>query len=340
MRSEHSVRHQYIDRASGEVRDEHLFHDAKVAFLYDQVRESMPALFHLLTGRSTTAVLGWLNYDFPLAGSLTGARDFLDRHGIDRSELRGEATALRTLRDLFERQIRYEDCRPMPTDSRVIVSPADARLLIGSLQEVSALFLKGKFFDLVELLGVEKSRWIDLFREAQFGVFRLTPEKYHYNHTPVAGRVIDYYEVRGRYHACNPTALLSGVTTLSKNTRHVTIIDTDVPEGTRAGIVAMIEIVALMIGGIEQCYSAEGYDRPEPIRPGMFLEKGCPKSLYHPGSSTDLLLFEADRVRFDDDLLGNLLRADVKSRYASGLGRQLVETEVRVRSPIAVATGR
>ncbi|NBO65334.1 MAG: phosphatidylserine decarboxylase [Acidobacteria bacterium] len=321
----HSDRHQYIDRISGRN---------------SEVRESMPALFRLLTGRTTTTLLGWLNYDLPLAGNLTGAREFLDRSGIDSAELLRDSRSFRTLRDIFERQICYWDCRPMPDDQRVVVSPADSRLLVGSLREVNALFLKGKFFDLVELLGLERSRWTELFAEGQFAIFRLTPEKYHYNHTPVAGTVVDYYEVRGEYHACNPTALVSGVTTLSKNTRHVTIIDTDVAGGTGVGLVAMIEIVALMIGGIEQLYSSQHYDHPAPITPGMFLEKGCPKSLYHPGSSTDLVLFEPDRVEFDRDLLDNLLRSDVQSRYSAGLGRPLVETEVRVRTPIARATER
>jgi phosphatidylserine decarboxylase len=39
----------------------------------------------------------------------------------------------------------------------------------------------------------------------------------------------------------------------SKNKRVVTIIDTDVEGGTGIGLVAMIEVVALMIGDIVQC---------------------------------------------------------------------------------------
>ena len=37
----------------------------------------------------------------------------------------------------------------------------------------------------------------------------------------------DFYEVRGRTHACNPSAIVTEVTPYSKNTRTVTVIDTE-----------------------------------------------------------------------------------------------------------------
>jgi phosphatidylserine decarboxylase len=68
----------------------------------------------------------------------------------------------------------------------------------------------------------------------------------------------------------------------------------------------------------------------------MFLRKGRPKSLFRPGSSTTVLLFQAGRVQFAQDLVRNMLRADVESRYSQGFGRSLVETDVKVRSTIGV----
>ena len=43
-----------------------------------------------------------------------------------------------TMRRIFERQIRYWELRPMENDPAMIVSPADARLLIGSFPEAEA----------------------------------------------------------------------------------------------------------------------------------------------------------------------------------------------------------
>ena len=217
-----------------------------------------------------------------------------------------------------------------------IVSPADSRVLIGSLSEVSALFIKEKFFTAEELLGSGK-KWSGCFAEGDFAVFRLTPDKYHYNHTPVAGVVEDIYEVDGEYHSCNPTALISLASLYARNKRVVTVINTDVPGGTRVGRVAMIEIVALMIGDIVQAYSEERYDFPVKVRPGMFMKKGVPKSLYRPGSSTDLLIFEKGKMTFCDDLVCNSRRCDVRSRFTTKAGRPLVETDVKVRSTVGRA---
>jgi len=223
----------------------------------------------------------------------------------------------------------------MPNDPAAVVSPADARVLVGSLQQQSLVFLKDKFFSVDELLG--KQEWLERFYDGDVALFRLTPDKYHYNHTPVAGRVIDHYGVDGCYHSCNPAAIVREVTPFSKNKRVVTIIDTDVEQGSQVGLVAMIEVVALMIGDIVQVYSRHGYAEPLGLQQGMFLEKGQPKSLYRPGSSTDILLFEPGRIRFCDDLLQNQHRCDVTSRFSQGFGRPLVETDIRVRSLLAAA---
>jgi phosphatidylserine decarboxylase len=253
---------------------------------------------------------------------------------IDLSECLESRDRLNTLRRLFQRRLRYWQVRPMDEDPRAIVSPADARLLLGSFADDSSLFLKGKFFDYDELLGIDRSRWLRLFRQGDWAIFRLTPDKYHYNHSPVSGRVLDCYDISGRYHSCNPGPVVVAATPYSKNKRVVTIIDTEVPGGSRVGVVAMIEIVALMIGHIDQCYSAVAYDDPRPIQVGMMIEKGRPKSLYRPGSSTDVLLFEPGRVAFCEDLVRNRFNPGVQSRFSQGFGRALVETDVRVRSTI------
>jgi phosphatidylserine decarboxylase len=328
--------HQFVERRTGRVLTERLYGDRLVRLLYSEVRESAPALYRLALSRRVSTVLGFLNYDLPFGGALTGGDRFLRVAGLELDECTAEN--LSTMRKVFERKIRYWECRPMPEEASAIVSPADARALVGSFHETSALFIKGKFFDFEELLGSDKEQWLQAFAGGDFAIFRLTPDKYHYNHTPVAGVVRDFYEVSGQYHACNPTAVITIVTPYSKNTRAVTVIDTDVPGGTNIGLVAMIEVTALMIGEVVQCYSRERYENPQPVLPGMLLERGCPKSRYRPGSSTDVLIFQRDRISFDEDLIVNRNRRDAQSRFSLGFGEPLVETEVAVRSQIARAS--
>jgi phosphatidylserine decarboxylase len=308
-----------------------------VRTIYSVVRENAPFLFSLLLSARSSAFFGYLNYDCPVRSKISNPLKMLNRLGISPDEIFGQAQDLTTYRKLFERKIRYWDVRPMDEDAACVVSPADARVLIGSFCETEDLFIKGKFFNYRELIGSDKPEWSAAFKEGDYAVFRLTPEKYHYNHAPVSGKVVDIYEINGRYHSCNPGAVVESITPFSKNRRVLTVIDTDVENGTGVGLVAMVEIVALMIGRIVQCYSTEQYDPAVPVTKGLFMEKGQPKSLFRPGSSTTVLIFQKNRLRFSSDLLENLNRKDVQSRFSMGFGRPLAETELNVRETIGRA---
>ncbi|MEM8883413.1 MAG: phosphatidylserine decarboxylase [Planctomycetota bacterium] len=332
------MRHQFVDRPSGELRDETFFGDRVVRLLYGAAREDGSLLMRALTSQRLSKWLGYLNYDFPLAAKLTGSRRFTERLGILADECVDDPSTFRSARDVFERRIRYWDCRPMDADPSVVVSPADARMLHGSLHDSPTLRIKERFFDFEELLGADRTRWLHRLHGGDFAVFRLTPDKYHWVHTPVAGRVVDVYAVDGGCHSCNPVAAVAEVGALSKNRREVTIIDTDVEGGTGVGLVAVIEVVALMIGAIEQRYSATGYDAPRPIETGLHVERGRPKSIFKPGSSTVVLLFERGRIRFDDDLDANVAHPRARSRFTVGIdGARLVETDMNVRASIGRA---
>lgn len=328
--------HQFIERNSRRVVTEKPIGDRCVQFLYHHLRESAPAMFRMLTSARTSSLLAFCHYDLPSNARRSG-RYLFEGIGADWRECVEPLSHFDSHRKVFERQIRYWETRPMQPEAATVLAPADSRILIGSLADTSALFIKDKAFDAGELLG-PTCPWRQRFLDGDFAVFRLTPDKYHYNHLPVSGRILDIYGIDGRYHSCNPSALIAMASLYAKNRRMVTIIDTDVTGGSQVGLVAMIEIVALMIGDIAETYSEERYNKPQHLRPGMFVTRGCPKSLFRPGSSTDVLFFEAGRIRFEGDLVGNSRRHDVLSRYSNGFGRPLVETDVLVRSTIAVRT--
>lgn len=332
-----SIAHQYIERKTLTVRTERLVADRMIQTLYSGIRENTPFLFNLLLSARFSAFFGYLNYDCPVRSGISEPLKMLESLGIPPEDIHGRVEEINTYRKLFERQIRYWECRPMTGEISCIVSPADARMLTGSFSQTAALFIKEKFFNFRELIGQDKAHWSSVLENGDYAVFRLTPEKYHYNHAPVSGTVVDIYEMNGAYHSCNPGAVVESVTPFSKNRRVVTVLDTDVDNGTRIGLVAMVEIVALMIGRIVQCYSDDRYECPRPVTKGLFLEKGRPKSLFRPGSSTTILIFQKNRVRFSDDLLENLNRTDVQSRFSQGFGKPLVETEVNVRETIGRA---
>lgn len=327
--------HEYIVRETGEVAQERLVGNRTVRALYSPKLENAAWLSKLTSSRRVSELLGYLNYDNRLSSRASGMQRFLRKSGIDFSELLDDPATLNTARKVFERRICYWECRPLPRAEQCVVCPADSRVAIGSIADAASLPIKGKFFEFPELLGGPRVRWTRHFKNGDYAVFRLTPEKYHYTHVPVTGVVEDFYAVDGRYHSCNPNATVQLLTPHSKNRRVVTILDTDCPGGTGVGRVAMIEVVALMIGQIEQRYSEYQYSDPRSIAKDMLLRVGAPKALFRPGSSTVVLLFQRDRVRFADDLLRNQQRSEVRSRYSTGFGHALVETDVAVRSLLA-----
>jgi len=329
------VKHGYIDRATGEMVREDLLANSLISAMYSPLLEKAPLLTRLASSRYVSRVLGYLNYDNMLSSRATGMLQFLRRSRIQVSEFVGDISQYDTARKIFERQIRYWICRPMPGDPRAVLCPADARVFVGSMDRCSGLYIKHKFFSFTELLG-EGSHWQRLFSGGDYAVFRLTPEKYHYTHAPVSGRVLQIYSVDGRYHPCNPHATVQLVTPVSKNRRVVTVLDTDCLDGSQLGYVAMIEVVALMVGRIDQRYSEARYDNPRNVEAGMFLKAGAPKALFRPGSSTVVLLFQPNRVRFAGDLVDNQRRGGIQNRFSLALGEPLMETDIAVRSLLAV----
>lgn len=329
-------KHQYLDRSSGRIVTEKIFHDRIVNVIYSGVRERCETAFGLLVSPRMSSLIAWTVFDMPYRGRLFGKKSLTGDLGIDFSECE-EKEKLSNPRAIFERKIRYWETRPMSDDERTAVSPADSRMSLGSFRTESQLFLKEKFFNYEELIGSDKPEWLEAFSEGDYAIFRLTPDKYHWNHVPVSGVVRDFYQIEGACHSCNPNAVIAEITPYSKNRRQVTVIDTEVEGGSRMGLVAMIEVAALMIGNIVQRYSEYKYENPVGMSEGLYLKRGQVKSLFAPGSSVDVLIFQKGRIVFRDDLVKNSLRTDVASRYTVPFGRPLVETDLRVRSDIGSA---
>src|SRR5215475_7965647 len=125
-----SMRHRYVDRRNGDVVTEQLYGDAFIDAIYSRVRETAPALYRAVITKRMSKLLGFLNYDISIGTTLSGSRRFLQKCGVDFDETVDAPDTLNTARKVFERKIRYWDCRPMPDDRFAIVSPADARVLV------------------------------------------------------------------------------------------------------------------------------------------------------------------------------------------------------------------
>jgi len=326
--------HQFIDRQSGKIINETFIGDKIIRSIYSQKRENPTVMADILASKSISSMLAWLLFDNTIMKDNRKILQNANTLNIDLGECVKSPADFRSYRELFERQIRYWETRPMSDEEHTAVVPCDSRLLIGSDSVSSMFFLKEKFFTLNDLLGTEKYLWTESFRGCDYALSRLTPDKYHYVHSPVSGEVLDIYEIDGKIHSCNPTAADSVRSIYSINRRYVIIIDTDTAEGTKCGLVALVAIAALAIGRFVYAYSSEKYNNPIIPCSGTKVAKGAPIGLFRPGSSAVITMFQKKRISFAEDIRANASRQDVQSRYTSDLRNRFVETDSKVRTPL------
>jgi phosphatidylserine decarboxylase len=325
--------HHYVEPTLGEGVAERLMADRVIGFLYNTARETPSTLQRIAASKRLTQALASWEFDRPLFRPQQTIGFAVQRMGIDLSDALGDPAHWRTLRELFERQIRYWESRPLPSAKAAIVSPADGKLLHFGGGEDAMVSVKRRFFSVPELLA--KPNWAAQFSTARGVSVRLTPEVYHYVHAPVSGVVLDVYDVDGAYHSCNPTALVSFDSPYMLNRRRVVVLNTDVPGGSQVGAVAVIAVAAMMIGRIEDRYSEQRYDEPQPLRIGTEVIQGAPMMMFRPGSSTVLVLWPSERAAATQRLTELSSKRHVPSRFGDWLLMPWNEVLVRVRAVVA-----
>ncbi|MEM9483923.1 MAG: phosphatidylserine decarboxylase, partial [Cyanobacteria bacterium P01_F01_bin.116] len=131
-------------------------------------------------------------------------------------------------------------------------------------------------------------------------IVRLTPYDYHRFHFPDAGIAHASRNIPGQYHSVNPIALAKIPTVFSLNKRAVTTFVSQ-----NFGSIAYVEVGALTVGSIVQTYV-----------PGR-VDKGQEKGHFQYGGSTLVLLFEPEKITFDDDLMQDSA-ADIEVQVKAG----------------------
>ena len=330
------VAHQYVPLSGAASVNEDLLADRVIRFLYSAARERPTVLQRAAASKLASALLASWEFDWPLRQPLPAIAAAAERMHIDLDEVYGDLRRWRTLRDLFERKIRFWETRPLDADERNIASPADGKALTFGFERDAMMPVKSKWVAFAELLG--SAALADALAPVSGVIVRLTPDAYHYVHAPVSGKVRSHELIDGALHSCNPAALITFANPYAINLRRVTVIDTDVYQGSGVGTVVVVNVAAMMIGSIDDAYSEHRYDEPQLIERGTFLQRGQPMALFRPGSSTSIVLWQRARATLSPSLVRNTCRVDVQSRFSDWLLSPWVESAIRVRSALAAAT--
>lgn len=194
-----------------------------------------------------------------------------------------------TVNDWFKRELA-PGVRAIssPNDDRVIVSPADARLIVfETVPKDSTIWIKGENFNLPTLIGSQG--WDPAFLDGSMAIVRLAPQDYHRFHAPVSGNVtMPSYFIDGTLHSVNADGMTSK-NDAQYNQRRVSIVKHDI-----YGKYAFIAIGATCVGSVVFPGDATGAKN---------VTKGEEVGYFQFGGSTVVLVFEKDRVAWDDDIL-------------------------------------
>lgn len=274
---------QYIDRQTGELRQEIVPGEKWLKWLYYQPLGKL-ALEGLVKRKFLSQ---WYGKQMDAPRSKAKIADFVSELNIDMSEALLDMDAFNNFNDFFIRQLQPMS-RPIDEDPHVIVSPADGKVLtFPEMGIYEPFFAKGQSFSLQSFLG--KQELVEQYRGGTLVIIRLAPVDYHRFHFPADGIISDSTPIHGDYYSVSPYAVRQRMKIYWENKRELSILKT-----TEAGDILMCEVGATMVGSIYQSYTA-----------GSRVKKGQEKGWFSFGGSTNILLFEKGAVRIDPDILEN-----------------------------------
>lgn len=269
----------FIDRNSGELKTEKVPGEKWLVWLYNNpVGEA--SLRTIVKRKFVSSIYGEM-MDNP--SSAEKIDSFVEDFGIDLTI--AKTKQFNSFNDFFTRKLKLA-ARPIDTNSNILISPADGKILAWTNIANADFIVKGYRFNVHSFLNqpeISKN-----YVNGSLLIIRLAPNDYHRFHFPLSGTVSKSTTIDGDYYSVNPIALHKKTEIFCLNKREYVAISNPV-----FGDVIMVEVGATMVGSIIQTYTDS-----EAI-------KGCEKGFFEFGGSTIILLFEQNKILIDKDLLSN-----------------------------------
>lgn len=208
----------------------------------------------------------------------------------------------KSFNDFFTRKIK-EGKRPFPKDPNKLISVADSKLLVYKINEKTEMNIKGKKYNLKELIRDKKLA--AQYKNGTCLVFRLTVDDYHRYSFVDDGIVIRNKKINGILHTVGPIAF-KRYKVFKENQREYSVLKTK-----NFDEVIQMEVGALMVGKIVN-HDIKKFNRGQ--EKGYFLF----------GGSTVVLVFKDEVVEVDEDIVLNSdLGIETKVKLGEVIGRKM-----------------
>lgn len=293
---------QYIDRITGKKKVEKIYGDWALRLLYEKCY-----------GRLLLPFIAKISFFSKLYGFLQSLRcskkkirPFIKAYHLQEEAFEKKVEGFTSFNDFFTRKLKPE-ARPIDNRKDHAILPTDARyFFFNHIDQVLQFHVKGKSFTLPQLLHNE--RLAKRYEQGSMVVARLAPMDYHRFHFPFDALAKKSKKIDGPLYSVNPLALRKNWHYLCQNKRVITLLESE-----QFGDVAFIEIGATYVGTIHQTFT-----------PNTFYKKGEEKGFFSFGGSCIIILFEKDKIQFDQDLIeASLQKIEIRGLLGQSMGKTI-----------------
>ena len=246
----------------------------------------------------------------------TFIKNFAAKYQINMAEaLEENPLAYKSFNDFFTRALK-PNARPIASDSKAIISPADGAISqIGAITADKIFQAKGHDYSVTTLLGGNEQR-AAAFVGGQFATVYLSPKDYHRVHMPFMGKLTQMIYVPGDLFSVNTTTAENVPNLFARNERVVCLFDTEV------GQMAVVLVGAMIVAGIATAWAGNLAPQGKNVITTNYdgsitLKKGDELGRFYLGS-TAIVLFGANVMQWRDGL-----SATNPVRMGEAMGRTL-----------------
>jgi phosphatidylserine decarboxylase len=296
--------HFFINRTTGKKEKEYFYGRKAILFLYGSSWISKTLGVFLLSTLVKfpffSSLYGLLNNTRASAKKIPS---FIKKCDIDTKELLTPIEEYPSFNAFFSRKLKPSS-RPICTDPDCFVAPADGRYrFFPDITSIQQIDVKNKTFSLRDL--IKNDPLTEKYSNGGMISIRLAPADYHRFHFPCACIPALSEIINGYLFSVNPIATKNSLSLLTENKRSLSLLKTDF-----FGDILFIEIGATNVGSINQTFL-----------PNKKYDKGEEKGYFSIGGSAIIILFERDRIHFDNDLIkASEQGLEMKCLFGDGIG--------------------